>query len=334
MAEPSPQPDTTARTAPQAPSQEEQKAMHAVRAELNTTHERLRASGAELSQSQAALGQSRATLAQMQASLTQTQAELGQARGGFTASQDELQTLRTQVRGLTAARDVPQPQPQTVSASISATVQPQAQAVQQLTTPTGQPSVAAAGTPSGPSANVLFLHWQNTHLQAEVKHMQQQLTAVRGEAQNQLLKTHMAEQTSALLSERLGHLEVDLGMNIALGGSVPGAASGSSGGMPGVGALGAGASGGGLPGGATFGGGAFGNAVLGGMPGGGHGQWTAAQVIGMNGFAAGPAATGEPAGPFAIPEMAHASPQLRAVLAQHAANFASPGAVPGVFDRR
>merc|ERR1740130_2615014 len=65
---------------------------------------------------------------------------------------------------------------------------------------------------------VLSLQWQNAHLQTELRHCQQQLHVSHNESQMLTMKAQLAEQSSAQASERVAHLELDLGFRAALGG--------------------------------------------------------------------------------------------------------------------
>jgi len=68
---------------------------------------------------------------------------------------------------------------------------------------------------------VLSLQWQNAHLQTELRHCQQQLHVAHSESQMLTMKAQLAEQSSAQASERVAHLELDLGFRAALGGMPP-----------------------------------------------------------------------------------------------------------------
>merc|ERR1712151_107218 len=84
-------------------------------------------------------------------------------------------------------------------------------------------AVAADGVAGGAatSASLLFLQWQNAHLNAELRSCQQALAATRAELQVQVVKCQSVERKQIMLMERAEHLELDLGFRAAMGG-VPG----------------------------------------------------------------------------------------------------------------
>lgn len=66
-------------------------------------------------------------------------------------------------------------------------------------------------------ASVLFLQWQNAHLQAEIRQYQQALTNTRSELQMQVLAGQLMESKHQLLQARVEHLELDLGFKALYG---------------------------------------------------------------------------------------------------------------------
>mmetsp|Transcript_100642 Transcript_100642/g.290737 ORF Transcript_100642/g.290737 Transcript_100642/m.290737 type:complete len:288 (+) Transcript_100642:109-972(+) len=110
------------------------------------------------------------------------------------------------------------------------------------------------GGDSAMSASMLFLQWQNAHLNAELRSAQQALATTRAELQVQAMNAQTAEKKHLLLMERAEHLELDLGFRAALGGfSGFGGGGGGGGGILGISAPSAIGGGGGMSGASPYG---------------------------------------------------------------------------------
>lgn len=70
---------------------------------------------------------------------------------------------------------------------------------------------------SAQSTSLLFLQWQNAHLQAEIRHYQSALSSTKMELQMQIMAGHLLESKHNLLQARVEHLELDLGFKVACG---------------------------------------------------------------------------------------------------------------------
>lgn len=67
------------------------------------------------------------------------------------------------------------------------------------------------------STSLLFLQWQNAHLQAEIRHYQSALSSTKMELQMQIMAGQLLESKHSLLQARVEHLELDLGFKVACG---------------------------------------------------------------------------------------------------------------------
>jgi len=117
----------------------------------------------------------------------------------------ELDNMHSQYRRLLANQQNT-PEPKEVPQAQSVPMQPTAPPIR----PSGGVNQCASGT-------LLFLQWQNAHLQTEVRHYQQALGAAKSEMQMLAMNFQMLEKKHALQLERAEHLELDLGFKSTCG---------------------------------------------------------------------------------------------------------------------
>jgi len=149
-----------------------------------------------VSQLQEELMRTRVGMQQMQAKLLMAEEQARQARLDSGSLRQQLQQAEVQAAQAQAGQDQPLP---------------------------GSSMWSSADLPSemrrsnSSPASVLFLQWQNAHLQAEIRQYQQALTNTRSELQMQVLAAQLMESKHQLLQARVEHLELDLGFKALYG---------------------------------------------------------------------------------------------------------------------
>ncbi|CAJ1441108.1 unnamed protein product, partial [Effrenium voratum] len=144
-----------------------------------------------------------ANLRKKQMAVQELQEELLQTRNGLTIMQQQLTVAEEQMM-------------QAKAESQSLRVQLQARQS------TAQPEVQPEVKPANSSASLLFLQWQNAHLQAEIRHYQSALSNTKAELQMQIMAGQLLESKHSLLQARVEHLELDLAFKAAYGGQEEG----------------------------------------------------------------------------------------------------------------
>jgi len=141
-------------------------------------------------------------LASSQTKLQNKEEQLMNLQVEFHHSQVQNQKLAAAQQNYMKERETPQAQelPAQSASQFMSTAVSGARVVNQ----------AASGT-------LLFLQWQNAHLHAEVRHLQQTLGGARAELQSQAMHSQINEKKHALLMERVEHLELDLGFRNTCG---------------------------------------------------------------------------------------------------------------------
>ncbi|CAJ1410378.1 unnamed protein product [Effrenium voratum] len=144
-----------------------------------------------------------ANLRKKQMAVQELQEDLLQTRNGLTIMQQQLTVAEEQMM-------------QAKAESQSLRVQLQARQS------TAQPEVQPEVKPANSSASLLFLQWQNAHLQAEIRHYQSALSNTKAELQMQIMAGQLLESKHSLLQARVEHLELDLAFKAAYGGQEEG----------------------------------------------------------------------------------------------------------------
>jgi len=137
------------------------------------------------------------------------QQELLQTKSNFAMLQKQLSTTQEQM--LQAQSDAG-----SLRTQLQVAQQNSAQARPTPEIPTfKQEKIPEISGPTTQSTSLLFLQWQNAHLQAEVRHYQTALSSTKAELQMQIMSSQLLESKHSLLQARVEHLELDLGFKAA-----------------------------------------------------------------------------------------------------------------------
>lgn len=137
------------------------------------------------------------------------QQELLQSKSNFAMLQKQLSTTQEQM--LQAQSDA-----SSLRTQLQVAQQTSAQARPSPEIPTfKQEKIPEISGPTTQSTSLLFLQWQNAHLQAEVRHYQTALSSTKAELQMQIMSSQLLESKHSLLQARVEHLELDLGFKAA-----------------------------------------------------------------------------------------------------------------------
>jgi len=152
-----------------------------------------------------ALPQSDQTLCSIQMALLEAQEELAKSRRNMAMTEQQLKM--TQLQASEARQET-----QLLRDNMR-----NAQAQKPPTLTLGAPSTSSdtAKEHGANAASLLFLQWQNAHLQADLRQMQQALANTKTELQMQVMTCQQAESKHGQLQARIEHLELDLGLKAA-----------------------------------------------------------------------------------------------------------------------
>eukprot|EP00929_Paragymnodinium_shiwhaense_P090624 TRINITY_DN5079_c0_g1_i1.p1 TRINITY_DN5079_c0_g1~~TRINITY_DN5079_c0_g1_i1.p1 ORF type:complete len:1362 (+),score=409.08 TRINITY_DN5079_c0_g1_i1:67-4152(+) len=173
----------------------------------------LGAVGADAGQQHVALLQQQQQ--QLEEALQGTQRALSQKQAQLMAAKSELQALQTQAeQRLASARgELQRLQMESCAGGggLADHRKPTFQSANSFAAAVPQPTQLNL---NGDSANtsLLFLQYQNHHLQVELRHCTQHLATTRSELQAQMQHVKMLEKKQMQLLEKVEHLEMDLGL--------------------------------------------------------------------------------------------------------------------------